>query len=167
MFARPPARPPARPQADRAGRRLGRLHFVLVSINKGAAWWSQKQKSIATRSADAESRALGTGVSRGLELQYVADELGVSTPTRLNAFTDATAAIGFAKNNGGATRMRHIDVREGWVQQNRNRKNLSIHKILGTDNPSDFFTKIMAKSEFARTSMNLNGTLQLKPTALI
>ena len=130
-------------------------------------WWSQKQKSIATSSADAESRALGTGVSRGLELQYVADELGISTPTRLNAYTDATAAIGFAKNNGGATRMRHIDVREGWVQQIRNRKNLSIHKILGTDNPSDFFTKIMAKTEFARTSINLNGTLQLKPTASI
>ena len=33
-------------------------------------WWSQKQKSIATSSADAESRALDTGVSRGLELQY-------------------------------------------------------------------------------------------------
>ena len=64
-------------------------------------------------------------------------------------------------------RMRHIDVREGWVQQIRNRKNLSIHKILGTDNPSDFFTKIMAKTEFARTSINLNGTLQLKPTASI
>ena len=125
-------------------------------------WWSQKQKSIATSSADAESRALGTGVSRGLELQYVADELGISTPTRLNAYTDATAAIGFAKNNGGATRMRHIDVREGWVQQIRNRKNLSIHKIWGIDNPADFFTKIMAKTEFARTSAKLNGTLQLK-----
>ena len=125
-------------------------------------WWSQKQKCIATSSADAESRALGTGVSRGLELQYVADELGISTPTILNAYTDATAAIGFAKNNGGATRMRHIDVREGWVQQIRNRKNLNIHKILGADNPSDFFTKIMAKTEFARTSSKLNGTLQLK-----
>ena len=53
-------------------------------------WWSQNQKSIATSSADAESRALGTGVSRGLELQYVADVLGISTPTRLHAFTDAT-----------------------------------------------------------------------------
>ena len=125
-------------------------------------WWSQKQKCIATSSADAESRALGTGVSRGLELQYVADELGISTPTRLNVYTDATAAIGFAKNNGGATRMRHIDVREGWVHQIRNRKNLNIHKVLGTDNPSDFFTKIMAKTEFARTSAKLNGTLQLK-----
>ena len=124
-------------------------------------WWSQKQKSIATGSVDAESRALGTRVSRGLELQYDANELGISTPNRLNVFTDATAAIGFAKNSGGATRMRHINVREGWVQQIRNRKNLSIHKILGTDNPSDFFTKIVTNTEFARTSMNLNDTLEL------
>ena len=28
------ARPPARPLADRAGRRLGRLYFILESINK-------------------------------------------------------------------------------------------------------------------------------------
>ena len=63
--------------------------------------------------------------------------------------------------------MRHIDVRESWVQQIRDRKNLSIHKISGTDNPADFFTKIMAKTEFARTSINLNGILQLKPTASI
>ena len=109
------------------------------------------------------SRALGTGVSRGLELQYVADKLGISTPISLNAFTDAIAAIGLsfacAKNICGATKMRHIDVREGWVQHIRNIKNLSIHKILGTDNPFDFFTKIMAETEFARTSANLNGTL--------
>ena len=121
-------------------------------------WWSSKQTSIATSSGDAESRALATGVTRGLQLQYIAEELHIQTPPSLAVYADADAAIGFAKHNGGATRMKHIDIREAWVQVIRDNKRITILKIAGSKNPADFFTKVMAKTEFDRASAGLNGS---------
>ena len=123
-------------------------------------WWSSKQTCVATSSGDAESRALATGVSRGLQVQHIAEELNIPTHKALQTYADADAAIGFAKHNGGATRMKHIDIREAWVQQIRDNKEISILKICGKKNPSDFFTKVMAKTEFDRTSANLNGSIR-------
>ena len=45
MFARPPARPPA----DRAGRWLGRLYFILQSINKVRVLEVDCQSSFAVK----------------------------------------------------------------------------------------------------------------------
>ena len=123
-------------------------------------WWSTKQLSIATSSGDAESRALSTAVQKGLQLQHIAQELGIQTPEQLQTYCDAEAAIGFAKNNGGGSKMKHLDVRLGWIQQIRQRGQIQLQKIAGPSNPSDFFTKVMAKTEFARTSKSFNGKLQ-------
>ena len=122
-------------------------------------WWSSKQTSIATSSGDAESRALATGVTRGLQLQHIAEELHIQTPPSLAVYADADAAIGFAKHNGGATRMKHIDIREAWVQEIRDNQKITILKIAGRKNPADFFTKVMAKTEFDRASAGLNGSI--------
>ena len=73
-------------------------------------WWSTKQLSIATSSGDAESRALSTTVQKGLQLQHIAQELGIQTPEQLQTYCDAEAAIGFAKKNGGGSKMKHLDV---------------------------------------------------------
>ena len=35
----------------------------------------------------------------------------------LPVFVDENAAIGFARNNGGTSTMKHIDIRAAWVQQ--------------------------------------------------
>ena len=125
-------------------------------------WWSTKQLSIATSSGDAESRALSTAVQKGLQLQHIAQELGIQTPEQLQTYCDAEAAIGFAKNNGGGSKMKHLDVRLGWIQQIRERGQISLLKVNGPSNPADFFTKVMAKTEFARTSKSFNGKLQLE-----
>ena len=123
-------------------------------------WWSTKQLSIATSSGDAESRALSTAVQKGLQLQHIAQELDIQTPEQLQTYCDAEAAIGFAKNNGGGSKMKHLDVRLGWIQQIRQRGQIQLKKIAGPSNPADFFTKVMAKTEFARTSKSFNGKLQ-------
>ena len=122
-------------------------------------WLSSKQLCIATSSADAESRALSTGVMRGLQMQYIAEELMLYTPRMLPVFVDAEAAIGFARNNGGGSKMKHIDIREQWVQSIRDKAQIKITKVCGKKNPADFFTKLMTNAEFARTSQGLSAKL--------
>ena len=80
-------------------------------------WWSTNQLSIATSSGDAESRALSTAVQKGLQLQHIAQELEIQTLEQLQTYCDTEAAIGFAKNNGGGSKMKHLDVPLGWIQQ--------------------------------------------------
>ena len=122
-------------------------------------WCSSKQLCIATSSADAESRALSTSIQRGLHTQYLAEELGLQLEPMLPIFVDANAAIGFARNNGGTSKMKHIDIRAAWVQQIRDKKQIQIQKIAGTKNPADFFTKLMTNVEFKRASAGLTGEL--------
>ena len=133
---------------------------VLVTYNGVPVdWMSAKQLCIATSSGDAESRALASGVQRGLQIQYIAEELLIATPSVLHIWVDAEAAIGFARNNGGGTKMKHLDIRMQWVQEIRDKKKIKIHKVAGPHNRSDFFTKLMTKSEFKRTSEGLCGKL--------
>jgi phosphotransferase system IIB component len=133
---------------------------VLVTYNGVPVdWMSAKQLCIATSSGDAESRALASGVQRGLQIQYIAEELMIATPSVLHIWVDAEAAIGFARNNGGGTKMKHLDIRMQWVQEIRDKKKIKIHKVAGPHNRSDFFTKLMTKSEFKRTSEGLCGKL--------
>ena len=55
--------------------------------------------------------------------------------------------------------MKHLDIRMQWVQEIRDKKKIKIHKVAGPHNRSDFFTKLMTKSEFKRTSEGLCGRL--------
>ena len=55
-------------------------------------------------------------------------------------FTDATAAIGIARRRGMG-KIRHLDVTDLWIQEKFNSKLAYLHKVLGTKNPIEIFTK--------------------------
>jgi hypothetical protein len=61
---------------------------------------------------------------------------------------DATAAIAFANNTASSGRMKHIDVREAWMQDLRSKKKVRFSKIDGAINPADFMTKILSAEAF-------------------
>ena len=126
------------PQAeieDTASRNGGLITYGGVPID----WWSTKQLSIATSSGGAEGRALSTVVQKGLQLQHIAQELNIQTLEQLQTYCDAEAAIGFAKNNGGGSKMEHLDARLGWAQQNRERGQIKLLRVARPPNPADFF----------------------------
>ena len=120
---------------------------------------SSKQLCVATSSADAESRALSSGVRRGLQMQYIAEGLMRQTPSVLLAFVDAETAIGLARKHGGGSKMKHNDIREQWVQCIRDKEQIKMTKVPGKKNPSDFFTKLMTNAESIRTSQGLSAKL--------
>ena len=91
------------------------------------------------------SPALGETVKLGKHMTFLADELGIPVSKPIIIMTDSAGAIGFARNNGGAGKMKHIDIRGAWVQQLRDKGEIEIVHVPGTKNPADFFTKILPR----------------------
>ena len=68
--------------------------------------------------------------------------------SRPRIHVDATAALGFAAKTKGVGRMKHIDLREGWVRQLLSADKADLVKVDGKMNKADQLTKILGKSEF-------------------
>ena len=92
-------------------------------------------------------------------MQYLAEELRLSIRAKLKVCVDANAAIGFARNNCGTSRMKQIDIREAWVPQIRDKEKIEVFKIAGTKNPADFFTKLLINAAFDQATAGLTGKL--------
>ena len=59
---------------------------------------------------------------------------------------DSEAAKSFVGRRG-LGRMRHIEVRDLWLQEEVRNGKVKVEKILGTENPSDLMTKCLKKCE--------------------
>ena len=55
-------------------------------------------------------------------------------PHPLVVYIDASAAIGFIENTGGGGKMKHLDIKEGWIQLLRDRGIAEYWKIEGVLN---------------------------------
>ena len=53
---------------------------------------------------------------------------------------DSSAALGIAGRTG-VGKIRHLDTSLLWVQQKKERGDIEYHKVLGSDNPADLWTK--------------------------
>ena len=96
------------------------------------------QTTVCLSSGEAELRGIGDGLAQALGLQSTARDLGMTR--RIDMYTDATAAIGIACRRGMG-KIKHLDVTGLWIQEKFNSKLAYLHKVLGTENPADIFTK--------------------------
>ena len=61
---------------------------------------------------------------------------------------DATAAIGKIQGPRGGGKMKHIDMRSGWIQELRDTSKCLVEKIAGEENLADSFTKLLPLGAF-------------------
>ena len=76
-------------------------------------------------------------------------------PEQIPIKVDAGAAIGFITNTCSIGRMKHIDLRESWVEQLRSKGKFNWVKVPGTANRADVFTKILTGISFERGTEGL------------
>ena len=98
---------------------------------------------IATASADSEVHAAADAAKMGLHEKYFCEEIEIPVSKKIRIGIDAGAAMGFIENTGTVGRMKHIDLRSGWVDTLRNKDELEFYKVSGDENTADFFTKIL------------------------
>ena len=110
--------------------------------------FTEVEAMIATSSGNAELIAASGATTRGLHLSYIIEELGQPIERPIRVGLDANAALGFLDNTGSSGRMKHLDIREDWIQQARDRTIVEFHKEPTEEIDSDFFTKLHDKTDF-------------------
>ena len=109
--------------------------------------WSSTQSTPALSSCEAEYYALVDGATRVLGLQAAAKELGVvAEDAAVQASTDSSAAKSYASRRGSG-RVRHVEVKQLWLQQAVAEGRFKLSKVLGTENPADIMTKYKSLPE--------------------
>ena len=99
--------------------------------------WSASQGAYALSSAEAELYAMVEGVTRAKGLIALAGELGFGELTNVVYLgTDSSAAKSFVGRRG-LGKMRHLEIRDLWLQKEVGEGKVVVSKVLGTENPAD------------------------------
>jgi hypothetical protein len=104
--------------------------------------WSTTQKVVTLSSGEAELAGIVKGTAEALGLQSLAVDLGCEVKVRVHA--DSAAAIGICKRSG-IGRVRHLAVGQLWIQEKVRSGEITLLKVLGTENPADLLTKHLAR----------------------
>ena len=106
--------------------------------------WSATQGAYALSSAEAELYGMIEGVTRARGLVTLAEELGFSgLKSTIHLGTDSAAAKSFVCRRG-LGRMKHLQIRDLWLQKEVAEGRLVVFKTPGETHPADLMTKILA-----------------------
>ena len=112
--------------------------------------WSASQGAIALSSAEVEFYAMIEAVLRAKGLLSLASELGFNALFNVVKIgTDSSAAKGFVSRRG-LGKMRHLEIRDLWLQQEVLSKKVVVSKVAGEENPADLMTKILGMADLTR-----------------
>lgn len=106
--------------------------------------WSSTQATIALSSGEAELTALVKAAAEGIGVQALARDLGLELPLVISV--DSSAAVGMAERTG-VGRVKHLNVKDLWVQEKVRNKEIYIERVPGDTNPGDVGTKPLSIGE--------------------
>ena len=121
--------------------------------------WSVTPGAYALSSAEAEFYAMIEAVIRAKGLRNLAVEVGFK-----NLENIVHIGIGSSESfvgRQGLGKMKHLEIRDLWLQKEVRDGKVIVSKVLGTENPSDIGTKILNTVEIAErlAGMNLEAVL--------
>ncbi len=115
--------------------------------------WSRTQPVVALSTAESELLAMTTGVQEGQFARHLLDELGVKAT--VTVYSDSSAARAVVARRG-VGRMKHLAVRDIWLQSQLRSGAIDVKCVGSEVNPADLFTKSFAGPRF-RTLAKLIG----------
>ena len=99
-------------------------------------------------SGAAEIYAASVALTEVMHLAYIVEEMGGSMPLPYDLRVDNTTAIAFSKGNVRRSKLKHIDVRQQWVEWLRDRSLVKLEYVNTKLNLADFYTKILDTETF-------------------
>ena len=116
--------------------------------------WSSTQGALALSSAEAEFYSMVEGVLRVKGLANIGREIGLEGGSKeiqvdvkeVEVGTDSSAAKGFVSKRG-VGKMRHMEVKWLWLQEEVQKRRVVVKKVRGGDNPADVVTKYLTRKE--------------------
>ena len=122
--------------------------------------WSSTQGAIALSSAEAEFYALVDATLRAKGMVNMLSELGVKgiSPV-VEACTDSSAAKSFISRRG-LGKMRHLELRDLWLQKEVGDGKVVVQKVAGHQNPADVMTKFLGRGALEERLRRLSIELE-------
>ena len=111
---------------------------------------SRTQQTIALSSGEAELYAIGLGVSESLYVRTLLLESKLCSKCNITLHTDSTAGKSMASRRGLSRKTKHVQLRFLFVQELVLSGQIRLKKVLGTNNPSDIFTKYLIEDTLQR-----------------
>ena len=103
--------------------------------------WSSTQADITLSSAEAEVVAMTKTIAETIGISNMVRDFGYLM--RGVVYADSSAALAIA-NRKGSGRLRHINIRMLWIQEQARKDVVETRKVKGQINPADLMTKYMA-----------------------
>ena len=135
--------------SDWGGRRGSRKSTSggLVMLGKHCIkTWSSTQGAVALSSAEAEFYAMIEAVVRAKGLLSTMKEVGFVMAEKIQLYTDSSAAKSFVSRRG-LGKMKHLEIRDLWLQREVGLGSVIVNKIEGPRNPADLMTKYLKRWE--------------------
>ena len=106
------------------------------------AHWSRTQLNVALSSGEAELNAALKGGSELLSLRTLLMELDV--PVKVVLYGDSSACCGTVHREG-CGRIKHLEIRQLWLQQQIRAGDIDYEKVARQNNPADSMAKAWAQ----------------------
>ena len=106
--------------------------------------WSSTQAKIALSSGEAEYSGIVKATSEGMGIQSMMKDLGYDF--KLIVHTDSSAAVGIG-NRHGLGKVKHMDIKELWIQEKVMDGDIKLIKVPGTGNLADLMTKHLERAK--------------------
>ncbi|XP_020270504.1 uncharacterized protein LOC109845645 [Asparagus officinalis] len=111
-------------------------------------WTSQKQKTVALSSCEAEFMAATAAACQGLWLRSLISEVIGSEPKPVTLFVDNKSAIALMKNPVFHGRSKHIDTRFHFIRECVERGQIKVEFVSTSEQRADILTKALARVKF-------------------
>ena len=135
--------------SDWGGRRGSRKSTSggLVMLGKHCIkTWSSTQGAVALSSAEAEFYAMIEATVRSKGMLSTMKEVGFQMTERIQLHTDSSAAKSFVSRRG-LGKMKHLEIRDLWLQREVGLGLVVVNKVEGPRNPADLMTKYLKRWE--------------------
>jgi len=130
--------------------RLSVAGWVFMAAGGATSWQSQKQKSVALSTVEAEYMAACAASKEAVWQRAILAQAGVSTGHAMLILTDNQGAMALAKNPDHHQRSKHIDVRYHYVRQQVAKRTIRLDYIATADQAADQLTKPLSKVQHDR-----------------
>ena len=115
---------------------------------------------VTLSSGEAEFFGVVNGATKALGLRSLAQDMGINDKIDICLYADSSAAIGICKRTG-IGKVRHLATGQVWIQEKIRHGDLSLSKVLGTDNPADSFTKHVPRDSAGKYLETMSASREL------
>lgn len=133
--------------ADWGGCLINRKSYTgYTFLMSGAAisWKSQKQKTVALSSTEAEYMRITEGVKEAMYLSSFMREIGLRELENLTISNDNQGAKLLTENPVFHQRTKHIDIRHHFIRDVLKENYVKLHYLNTNEMPADILTKLLA-----------------------